>query len=343
VIDGPGSGIAAVEYVDMDGQGCLELILTYQVSEAVTQALQVYCYQEGTAVNMLTASCSQSSLWDGDSDGQPELLCFTTGGGDSPTQVDYYDATDNTLRHNSTLWLSYGYDSLRRVCQGQLLDGTQTVLASGITGDGDLMTEVLVSTDQGLQKVESQEGILRSSPADGNYVYPEDLDGDGALELPQTALLPGVATDDRLHWTVTWYSLDARGQSQAAAWTYENFDENWYLTLPETWSGQLLIHESVPSVAVQAVSFYRILPETEYIQDLEDTQSVQEILTVYTLRGTDRQSYVEEQGLTTLRSDSDVTYAVALNTEAQPWEGSITLAQVSEMFHSLRAGETDSP
>jgi hypothetical protein len=52
---------------------------------------------------------------------------------------------------------------------------------------------------------------------------------------------------------------------------------------------------------------------------------------------------VEEQGLTTLRSDSDVTYAVALNTEAQPWEGSITLAQVSEMFHSLRAGETDSP
>jgi hypothetical protein len=64
-----------------------------------------------------------------------------------------------------------------------------------------------------------------------------------------------------------------------------------------------------------------------------------ELLTVYTLRGESRQDYAETQELTILRSDTEVIFAVHLNEDAEPWEGSISMSQISEQFHSTQVSE----
>ena len=110
VIEGTGSAVASVEYADLDGQGDLEIVLTYQVSEAVPQALQVYRYDENGAVILLNGSCSRYELADLDGDGLSELFCITGNGGETPATVAYYDGQAGQLKRSDELRLSFGYD-----------------------------------------------------------------------------------------------------------------------------------------------------------------------------------------------------------------------------------------
>ena len=88
------------------------------------------------------------------------------------------------------------------------------------------------------------------------------------------------------------------------------------------------------------MSFYRILDGENATAelDVEDEAMAERILTIYSLRGADRQSYAERNEMAILYRDSDVIYAADLNEQAHAWEGTITLVQVSEMFHVLRSG-----
>ena len=58
-----------------------------------------------------------------------------------------------------------------------------------------------------------------------------------------------------------------------------------------------------------------------------------EIVTIYALYGAARQEQVEARGLTSLYSDTDMILAVEINEDTAPWEGTVSVAQLSERFH----------
>lgn len=342
-IDGAGPAVASVEYADVDGQEGLEILLTYQVSESVPQALQVYRYDAEGAVNILTAGCSQYFLADLDGDERSEIVCLTGSGADSPAAISYYDGRDGALTHGEELRLSFPYDNLRRAKKGTLSDEAGAMLISGVTGEGVLVTDIFVDADGVLQQVIPRKDVLHSASVDGAaYAYPADMDGDGIMEVAVAEALPHAAADSTLLFALRWYAVDSSGKSKAKLVTYQNFDENWYFEFPEFWDGAVLVREEDISTTVRAVHFYRILDQAgdQLIFDLMDEDQVERVLTIYTLRGGNRQRYAEEHGLSVLYSDSEIVYAAELNGKAQPWEGTITLAQVSERFRMLRAGST---
>lgn len=327
IIDGAGSSVATVKYADLDGTGNLELIVTYQVSESVTQALQVYRYADGEATSVLTAGCSRYELSDLDSDGLMELICLTGSGTENPAAVEYYACREGELQRIGEQRLRFSYDGLRDVRQGTLHGNTRGIIFSGVSPDGQLLMDVFTAGEDGLLAVTPETDILTSAPIRSYYVYPDDLGGDGMLEIPQTRQLPAYNNETAAQWVIDWYGLSADGSCRKQHTTYQNFSENWYLELPEAWESGLTITAADESTTVSTVSFYRRragrLPE--------------EILTVYTLRGAKRQSYAEEHSLTILYSDSEISFAVTL-AAAEPWEGTVTKAQVSEMFHITRSG-----
>ena len=42
---------------------------------------------------------------------------------------------------------------------------------------------------------------------------------------------------------------------------------------------------------------------------------------------------MEARGLTSLYSDTDMILAVEINEDTAPWEGTVSVAQLSERFH----------
>lgn len=325
VLDGAGSSVASVDYEDVAGDSGPEILLTCQVSGAVPQALQVYEYDGREARSLLNTGCSEYTLADLDGDGRQEIFCITET--ESAANACYYDGTEKGISGGGSLRLSFPCDGLRRLRMAGLSDGQQAMLVTGSPEDGTLITDVLVAAEDGLRRVTPRQAVLTlRSEAD---VYPADMDGDGAAEFPCREPYSGGGEESVPF--IRWYGLSSGGRVSSRLLTCYNAGAGWYFSLPEQWDGTVSAGD-VSTEEASGVSFYR-LPEGK-----TGSASPERLLTVYCLRGGGRQSYVEAHGLTSLYSDGDVTYAVDLNDNAQVWEGTITLAQVSEMFHMIPAG-----
>lgn len=321
-----GSAVGSVEYADLDGSGSLELLITCQVSEAVTQALQVSRYQKNVAESLLTAPCGRYILTDLNGDGAKEILCITDSGAEAAASVTYYTYSSGQMKEGQALRLSENYGDILDITQGTLEDGTAAVVVTG-TNDDRLRTDVLIQTEQTDLTAVDCGSLNASVQLQGGTLYPTDMDGDGNLEIPQGKELPEYEAGSGVQWIVEWYGLTAKGKTDLKCATYHCFDEGWYLELPESWDDAIAVREKSETngaCTVHSIGFYR---------KSSGRKLGEEIMTVYALYGAARQEQVETRGLTSLYSDTDRILAVEINENAAPWEGTVSVAQLSERFH----------
>ena len=321
-----GSAVGAVEYADLDGSGSLELLITCQVSEAVTQALQVSRYQNNAAESLLTAPCGRYVLTDLNGDGAKEILCITDSGAEASAAVTYYTYVGGQMKTGQELRLSENYSDILNIAQGTLEDGTEAVLITG-TAEDQMKTDVLIQNDQAELTAVDCGTLGSSAQLQGGDLYPRDMDGDGNLEIPKGKVLPEYEAGSGTQWTVEWYGLTAKGKSGLKCSTYHCFDEGWYLELPESWDDAISVREKSETdgaCTIHSVGFY---------QKSSGRNIGAEIVTIYALYGAARQEQVEARGLTSLYSDTDMILAVEINEDAAPWEGTVSVAQLSERFH----------
>ena len=79
VIEASGTAFDQVEYIQMDGQPGLELVVGRQVSEQVLRNLTVYRFQEGQAEQMLTVNYQKYLTLDMNEDGKSDLFVLHPG------------------------------------------------------------------------------------------------------------------------------------------------------------------------------------------------------------------------------------------------------------------------
>lgn len=328
VIECPGSAIGSVEYARMDDSGGQAILITGQVSEAVTQALQVSRYRDGSAETLLTISCGRYSLTDLDGDGAQEILCLADG---DTASAEYYALREDTLRQAGKVQLSGALSSILDITQGTLDDGGQGLLIT-TQGSDSLTTDLLVLEEDTLRSADL-ESLASTRQLRGTELYPEDADGDGCVELPRALALKTYQQGDEDQWYVGWYGLSSKGDGMLKSAAYYCSQEGWHLELPEEWVDSLAVredNETMTSCSLHTVTFYRT----------GTGSTAQVLLTVYALRGTERQAEAEKRELTILYSDTDVILAVELNEAADFWEGTLSMAQVSERFY-VEAAQTD--
>lgn len=246
VIESSGTAIDSVQYEDLTGNGRLEIIVGWRISADV-QTVAVYVPQPDPYV-LLQSGYTRFTVTDLDGDGVKSLLLFRSDNDGQPV-AGLYIRKDDVISASYSSVLSYTMAELSRgsVVVGKLSDGTPAVFATGVNSQGMAMTDILVWQESGGLTNIAQDRTTGLTAAVYPYMQlkPQDIDGDGSVEIPapETAAADagsGAAanTAAAVRGLVRWISYCGDESPEVHCVTYHDLSAGWYFRLPDTWQGE---------------------------------------------------------------------------------------------------------
>ena len=339
LVEGDGSAIYSVDYVDLNGAGSKELVVNWQVNTGVYQ-LGAYTLDElepveDTAVpaqnqaadraslratELLLTSCSTAveggayssgyRLLDIDQDTRTEVAVVRLDAAALSGQVELYGWRNGRMESLSTVALSAGITGLNRVTAGYLA-GTYYPPALYITcaqSDGSRTIDVVAyqaGEHEGKMRLANlaldEHGVSRERLRGMAELGPSDVNNDVVLELPQVRMLPQDRDPGGASaWLVDWYQYDQSGQRSRVMGTYYNVTDGWFLEIPDSWEGKVTVSRSDVVSGQRQVVFSLWQGENE---------PAVPFLSIYKLTGSNRATRAQAEGFITLREEEDVIYA----------------------------------
>ena len=174
-----------------------------------------------------------------DRDNQGELFVLYPGQTEeSPGFVALYEVEKGVVERSLEVKLSAPVSRLQRVITGELAGGEAAVFVASALEDTVLVTDVYALRSGARTNISlSNESGTSVSTIRNHFVYAQDIDEDGQLELP--ALIPMKAMSERNTQSedlIRWYSLSITGEEVDKLYTYHNFVNGWDLVRDSNWA-----------------------------------------------------------------------------------------------------------
>lgn len=306
-IDSTGSAFEQVDYVQMDGDPGVEMIVGRQVQDQVIRSLTVYKFSEDKPDKLLTASYQKYMTWDMDGDSLDEIIVLNPGRTETdPGMISTYDFQGNVVNKSIDVQLSRPLDQVQRVVHGALSNGEPAIFVSSRVDESTITTDVVAFDDTVLSNVVLSEKIETGTKALRNdFIYPDDIDQDGTMELPELVEMYGEMPDaTQQEYMIRWYAMDLDGTKTTKQYTYHNQPEGWYVILSD-----------------QAADRIRVVNEDSgrYSFHLwnEEKRQFDKLWTLYILTGSERSARAAENHRFVLARTDNVVYAGELEDEAR--------------------------
>ena len=332
VIESHGAAFEQVEYVDMDGKPGLEMIVGRQVSDQVIRSLSVYTFSEGAPEQMMTASYLKFLTCDLDENGENELLLIQPGETEAdPGVATLYSHDQSGIERSREVLLSAAAGSVKRIMTSRLESGENAVFVASSPDESAVITDVFTIRDGSFANISfSRESGTSVQTLRNYYVYADDIDNDGILELPSLITMRPIrsSTSAGQQYLIRWYSLDITGQEHTKRHTFHNYVGGWYLELEDGWAERVSV--------IQASGSYWF-----YVWDV-NFENAELVFSVHVLSGTDREEAAEADNRFVLHRAEGVIYAARLESGAADYL--ITIEDLAPCFHLIhqawKTGET---
>lgn len=323
-IESTGTGFDQVEYVQMDGKPGLELIVGRQVSEQVLGNVSVYSYNEGQPKQLLNTNYIKFLTCDLDADGLYDLFVIHPGMEDGDRAVaSLYSIPAGEVERSAEAELSVPGENLKRIITGTLQSGERAVFVASTAGEEAIITDVFSLVGDTFVNVSfSSEAGTSVNTLRNYYVYADDIDMDGVVELPDLITLktPADETGVASQHMIRWYSLTNEAQQVDKLYTYHNYLEGWYLELDEeSASRTFLLRDDSGGY------------QFHLWEEREDRKL---LFTIYRMTGEERMNVVQQDELQEVYKTDNVVYAVKLERAAL--EQGITLEELTKRFHLIQ-------
>lgn len=318
-----GQAFEQVEYVDFDDQPGLELVVGFQVSDQVLRSVAVYTFHNGTAELLLLNSYTKI-LPCNLNGGRSELMVLRPG--EEETQrgmAVLYSYRDGQIVRSVETELSEHTSRIRRIMTGKLQDGTPAVFVTSSSGENVIVTDIFVVRDGHFTNIAySTEADTSIRTLMNYYVYAEDIDADGVLELPGLITMKPITSwrEDEQKFLLRWYAMDAEGWEMDKMYTFHNYLGGWYIRLDDGWASRLTVE--------QEQGCFRF-----YVWD-ESYQVATPLFSLYVFTGVDRDESAAQDGRFPLYRAEGVAYAAQLDLAAP--EYGISEDSLQESFHLIR-------
>lgn len=332
VIESHGSAFEQVEYVDMDGKPGMEMVVGRQVSDQILRSLSVYNFSDGTPEQMMTASYLKYLTCDLNEDGKTELLLIQPGESDADRGVvTLYSHDKGGMERSKEVLLSASASSVRRIMTSRLESGENAVFVASSVDESAVITDVFTVRDNNLANISfSRESGNSVQTLRNYYVYADDIDGDGVLELPSLITMRPIrsSTSAGQQYLIRWYSMDINGQKHTKRHTFHNYVGGWYLELEDGWAERVSV--------IQASGSYWF-----YVWDV-NFENAELAFSIHVLSGPDREEAAEMDNRFVLHRSEGVIYAARLESAAADYL--ITNEDLTPCFHLIhqawKTGET---
>lgn len=331
-IENTGAAFEQVEYARMDREGGVEIVVGSQVADQVARSVTVYQFDRDMNVTTLvTTHCTKFLTVDLDADGRTELFVLRPGQTDTDNGIaELYGMENGVLERSNEVSMSESAERLKRILIGKLHGGETAVYVASAVEDTMLITDVYTCQNGKLANVSfSSESGTSVRTMRNYYVYADDIDNDGVVELPslitmRTMESKGAAERQDL---IRWYAMKSDGTEVDKLFTYHNFVGGWYLELDGMWASRLTV--------LQQSDVYMF-----HLWDA-DFKQTQPLLTITAQRGKDRSQQLTEDAFVLYATES-VTYWATLTREA--YDCGITQDVLIDRFHLIqqdwKTGET---
>ena len=144
------------------------------------------------------------------------------------------------------------------------------------------------------------------------------------MDVPCPAALAADPDGDSetSYWKLYWYSYNMDGSEELQALTYHNLTDGWYLNIPKGWDNHFTVQQNNVSSAIHSTTFYSVRGGR-----IED-----DLLTVYTFTGADREAQAAKNGRAILRRMGDTVYAVSYSANYENWRYAADPSEVAGGF-----------
>lgn len=323
IITSNGAAYELVQYEQIDGKPGYELVVGRQVSDQLMGSVSVYSFSSGRAERLVNAGYSKLLTMDLGGSDQKELLLIQRGESDQANAVAVlYRYRSKSMIRSLEVELSRPAANVKRISAGKLQCGTPAVFVSSSTEESAIRTDILALNDERLVKIYVLDSLEKAVQALGNYyVYADDVDEDGIMELPSLVPVPSLTSGWNVveQYLIRWYSVDRDGIRTDKLHSFHNFADGWYLELNSDWTNRISVN--------QVGSTYVF-----YMWD-EAFREARAVFTIYALSGSDRETQATEDGRFVLHRSMDVIYAARL--EADLKDTAINEEYLINSFHLI--------
>ena len=205
------------------------------------------------------------------------------------------------------------------------------IFVASAVGQNAITTDILTLKEGQLINIAFISDVNTSVQTLRNYyVYAEDIDEDGVVEIPSIITMKPVSfwTQEEEKYFLRWYAFDDNGWEYDKLFTFHNFVGGWYLQLDGSWASRITVEQFNGVYAF-------------YLWD-ESYQIATPLFTLYVFTGSTRDEEAVKDGRFALYRAEGIAYSASLTEAAAEYD--ITEEYLIDSFRLIRqdwqTGET---
>ena len=308
-LESQGASFDRIEYVEMDGKPGMEIVVGRKLSDQVMGTVSVYTFSRGEAEQLMNAGYSKFLCADLDSDGKGELMLLSPGDeGSGKAVAVLYNYNGNQLERSAEVNLSEPADCIKRIMAGKIHGGVPAVYVASSANGSAIVTDIFAVKNGVFTNISfSNESGTSVKTLRNYYVYADDIDNDGILELPSLITMRTGNSGSCLQkqYLIRWFAMDLQGNEVEKMYTFHDYASGWFLELKDAWATQLWVSQE------DGAWVFRIW-DTE-------TDTSEEVFRIYAFAGDSRDASAVEHNRFVLHRTDSVVYAAKLEASSAAW------------------------